>query len=276
MSESPWIIDVTEQNFQQEVLVRSQTMPVVVDFWAEWCQPCRILAPVLHAQAEKRNGAFLLAKVNIDECQRIAQYFRIESIPTVLVFRNAEIINGFQGMLPESEIETFLNEFAPAGEPAAPAEPQPILDPAEQEQLLREKIAADREDFQARVDLAGLLVEQGRDAEIEELLASVPPGGELGADADRCRAIVAVRQLAQELAASAPQAPGEAEYLAGVALAAKGDTTAALEQLILAAEEDRTLARTKVREAMLLIFKIIGVRSEEADAFRDRLQRLLY
>ncbi|HKA08152.1 MAG TPA: thioredoxin, partial [Gemmataceae bacterium] len=135
-----WVIDVGDANFEREVLHRSRQVPVVVDFWAEWCGPCRQLGPQLEKAAVDRKGAFVLAKVNVDEATRLAQYFRIESIPAVLAFKDGQPVNGFVGLLPENELKQFLDDLAgpAAGDPLVKAAALEEKDPTAAEKIYRE------------------------------------------------------------------------------------------------------------------------------------------
>jgi putative thioredoxin len=111
-------MDVTTATFQTEVLDRSHELPVVVDFWAAWCGPCRMLGPAIEQEAGKRDGRLALAKVDVDAEQEIAARYGIQSIPTVAVFRNGEIVNGFVGAYPAATIGAFFDELL-AQEPVA-------------------------------------------------------------------------------------------------------------------------------------------------------------
>lgn len=118
------VIDVTEETFNSEIVERSQTVPVVIDFWADWCQPCKQLSPILEKLAEEAAGAWVLAKVDVDANQRLAAGLRVQSLPTVLAVVDGQVVNGFMGALPERDVREWLQQLMSAisGEQAAPQE----------------------------------------------------------------------------------------------------------------------------------------------------------
>jgi len=120
MSKEKRQMDTTLQTFEQDVVQRSHELPVVVDFWAAWCGPCRMLGPAIEQEAEKRDGKLVLAKVDVDAEQTLAARYGIQSIPTVAVFRNGEVVTGFVGAHPAATIAAFFDELL-AKETAAAA-----------------------------------------------------------------------------------------------------------------------------------------------------------
>jgi putative thioredoxin len=283
---SPWVVDVNEADFEQAVLAASHERPVVIDFWAPWCAPCRALGPILEQLAAERAGDFLLAKVNTDENQNLAAEFGIQGIPAVKAVRNGQVVLEFEGVLPEAHLRAFLDQVCPsaADRLAADAAKQEATDPAKAEAEYRQALAGDRPPDEARVGLARLLVARGADDEAAELLEPVGRGGELGAEVAALTARVQLRQRAREFpdeAALRQRAEAESgnarpRYELGCVLAAAGRFEEALQSFLEAAERDRKLAAAEVREAMVEVFHAVGVRSDLADDYRDRLTKLLY
>jgi putative thioredoxin len=285
-AKSKWVIEVGDADFEADVLQRSEQVPVVADFWAEWCGPCRQLGPLLEKAAADRKGKFVLAKVNVDEAQQLAAYFRIESIPAVLAFKGSQAVNGFVGLVSEPELKQFLDDLAgpAADDPLVKAAALEEKDPAKAEKLYRGAIAADEKNDPARLGLARVLVASDRDDEALKVLETIPDAGEFGAEAVKLRRTVEMRKnaatagdeggLKKKIAAEPNNAQLRLEL--GNVLATKGQYEPALESLLKAAEIDQELGRGPVRELMVKVFEIVGVRSELADRYRDRLRALLY
>ena len=112
------VIDVTDAQFDDEVITRSQTTPVVVDLWAPWCGPCTTLGPILEKVVGATNGRVILAKVNVDENPAIARAFQVQSIPAVYAVSGGQVVDGFMGAVPEHEVQAFVDRLAPGSEPA--------------------------------------------------------------------------------------------------------------------------------------------------------------
>ncbi|HZU37662.1 MAG TPA: thioredoxin [Gemmataceae bacterium] len=286
MAESPWIVDVRYETFEQEVLVRSGERPVVVDFWAPWCGPCRQLGPMLEHLAEEANGDFVLAKVNVDENQQLAMAFGIDSIPAVRVFEHGQPTFSFVGLVSETQLRELLNRIRPSSADRVAREAAGLEKdrPAEAEVLYRKVLADEPHHEPALLGLARLLLDKHQDAEASELLSQLTVGGEGADEAERLGKILEIRRLGSQFGPEpalrqqleAEPKNGEARYELGCILAAAGRYAEALDMLLSAAERDPKLASTKVREAMVSIFQVVSVRSPLADDYRARLSRLLY
>jgi putative thioredoxin len=274
------------ENFQQVVVDGSNERPVVIDFWAEWCGPCRRLAPMLERLAAERAGGFTLAKVNTDENPDLAQAFQIDGIPAVFAIREGKIVSRFTGLLPEDELGRFIDSLgeAPRG---APAEPSPLdralelegRDPKAAADAYRAMLATAPDDPAVRVGLARvLLATPGTEAQAAPLLYGVE-FGDFAEEANRLNTTLQLRTVPHshaDLAAAQNASGAEAKLALAKVLAARGSYTAALDALLEAADDDRQLGRTSVRELMLKIFDVIGPQSELAADYRRRLQGLLY
>jgi putative thioredoxin len=283
---SAWVVNVEQADFEKAVIQRSREVPVVVDFWAPWCGPCRMLAPVLERLVEERDGEVLLAKVNIDNAQELALQYGISSIPAVVAFRDGQPVLDFVGVLQEPALRNFLDRISPsqADRTAKRAAQVETTAPAEAEKLYRQTLEQDRNNEAAAVGLARLLLAKGQLDEAGGLLEPVGSGGPVGAEAERLKGTIFLQRLAQTFGDEGSarrrleKEPGNAEarYQLGCVLAAQGGHKEALEQLLAAAEADPKLAASKVREAMVNVFQVIGVRSAMADEYRDKLAALLY
>ncbi|MBY0527666.1 MAG: tetratricopeptide repeat protein [Gemmataceae bacterium] len=282
---SPWIADVAEADFEREVIERSREQPVVIDFWAPWCAPCRLLGPVLEKLVAERDGAVRLAKINVDEAQNLAVEFAIEGIPAVKAMRDGKVILEFVGVLPEGQLRQFLDRLVPseADKQAKQAAELEATNPAEAEKLYRQALEKEPSQPAALLGLARALLARGQEAEAETLLERVT-SREDHAEVERLRAILALKEAAREFGDEAAlrqrlqKEPSNAQvqYELGCVVAAAGRYKEALDQLLTAGQNDKKLAGTKVKEAMVRVFHVIGVRSDLADEYRDKLTRILY
>lgn len=283
-AEKPWVIDVVEHDFEGQVIEKSRELPVVVDFWAPWCAPCRVLGPVLEKLAAEAAGKFLLAKVDIDEAPALATSFRVHSIPQVVAFRDGRVAGQFAGALPEGELREFLKKLEPS-ETARLVTGAAELEDVESDQaedLYRQALDLDRQHDPAKLGLARLLVERGADDEAAAVLGRVVPGGENAQEVERLQSTVALRGLPagdeaeiRERLAGDPES-AQLHFELGCALAAAGKHPEALEELVTAARLDKALGKERARDVMVKIFHVVGARSDLADEYRSRLSRALY
>ena len=167
-----------KRQFEDTVIRKSLETPVLVDFWATWCGPCKTLGPLLDKLAGDYNGAFVLAKVDVDQEQELAAAFQIRSVPTVMLVKDGQLVDGFPGVLPEGQLREFLKhhgiEPAALAEQAAAVETAPPLDPHAEVMRLRKAIEAEPDKSELALDLVVALLQTGAAGEAEHLLADLP------------------------------------------------------------------------------------------------------
>jgi putative thioredoxin len=250
-------MDVTEATFTQAVIERSHTVPVVVDFWAEWCGPCRQLGPMLERAVAERAGAIELVKVDTDANPRLAQVFRIQGIPAVKAFRDGAVVAEFVGAQPQQEIDRFLDALVPSEADALVA--------SGDEQSLRRAVELEPSRADAAVPLAEILHGRGELDEALQILERVP--GSFAADG-----LIARIELERALAAGESPAPALAEAFAALD---EGDADRGLD-LLLAALAAADGHKDDVRRVIVGVLEKLGVESELARSSRRRLAAALY
>ncbi|MBI2805689.1 MAG: tetratricopeptide repeat protein [Planctomycetes bacterium] len=285
-SGNEWVFDVTESEFDEKVVKKSNDLPVVVDFWAPWCGPCQELAPILERMVAERAGSVLLAKVNTDAEQNLAGQFGIAGIPFVLAYRKGRPVLQFEGLLPDAQLTEFFERLKPT-EAELNIETAMAIEksnPAQAEQKYRLALKNEPNQELAIVGLARVLIQQQNESEAADLLERIGPHGEFGAEAEKLRAMLWLREKTKELPdeealqkkVHANPNDAQALFQLGCVRAAGGKTTEALENLYQAGLLDRKLVAKDVKETMVKIFFIVGARSELADTYRDKLTSLLY
>ncbi|MBS0225821.1 MAG: thioredoxin [Proteobacteria bacterium] len=265
---STHVLDVSMSTFESEVLQASMQGPVLVDFWAEWCGPCKSLTPVLEKLAAEFNGAFTLAKVNTENEPEIAQAFQIRSIPTVYLIRNGQPVDGFQGALPEGQLREFLArngiEAAAGGDGDEPeAAPAPV-DPHEEVMRLRKLVETETDKPAHRLDLALALLKTGAVQEAETLLDALPANLATDDRAVQARARLGFAGLLKdappaatlEQAIAANPADLHARHLLGAHKLVAGDADGALEQFMEMLRRDRQFEDGLPRKALIDAFRV--------------------
>ncbi len=286
MSLSPYVIETTAERFNADVLERSKSVPVVVDFWAAWCQPCRRLAPLLEKAAEEMAGQFVLVKADVDQLPQHAAAFRVEGIPAVFAVRDGNVVDSFTGLLTESQLRDWLRGIMPSDaelllRDAAGLE---ASDPAAAETKYRKAIELDSKLFEAQIGLARALSAQEKSDEASQILAKLEERGFLEPAAQKLKAelqLQASRLSEGELAAlKAKVAANDNDTAAKLALAeallAAGEYSEGLELALDVVERERGPARDKARLAMLDAFRVLGDEAELTRKFRRKLASALY
>ncbi len=284
---APWVIDVGEQEFPREVIERSREVPVLVDFWADWCAPCRMLGPILERLAEEFKGAFVLAKVDTESAPSLAQAFQIRSIPYVVMIRDGEPVDAFVGALPEPELRQFIQKYCSTETDEIASQGERRLESGmvdEAEKLFHRALSEQNDHPVATLGLAEVAFRRGDLDEAERFLSRVIPEDGVGEKVDRLRSILHFRREASHFGSVDAARQRLAEdpenlewsYQLAVCLIDSGEYEEALDLLLQIVKKDRRFRDEGGRKAMVQVFQIIGVRSPLADQYRNRLSSVLY
>ena len=289
MSDSPYIFDVTQENFNEVIVANSQRVAVLVDFWADWCAPCRQLTPVLTKVVEDYQGQVLLAKINADEQQAIAAQFGVRSLPTVKLIKDGAIVDEFMGAQPESAIRQMLDKHVTA--------PQPELSPKEQAlqllaagdtqtaiTLLEQAIAADPGDMTLKVALAKAAMLNGEPERAEVILGDLD---EAARELPETQALLMQLQFARiasegpdrhvlEQRIEADPKDLQARYQLSALNIVNNEFEAALDQLLAIMQRDRSFEDDGGRKGMLAVFDMLGGSGELVSDYRTRLANALH
>jgi putative thioredoxin len=264
------VFDATTDTFEASVIQKSLQVPVLVDFWAEWCGPCKQLGPILEKLAAEYHGAFELAKVDVDKEQQLAAAFQIRSIPTVMLVKDGQLADGFPGALPEAQLRVFLSHHGieprvPVEEVPAPEEAAAPVDPHAEVMRLRKAVEAEPEKAELKLDLALALLATGGAHEAEQLLEALPANLSTDDRAIKARARLGFVALLKDapppetLQAAIAADPGDlrARHLLGVQRIVAGDAEAGLEQFIEMLRRDRGFGDGLPKKALIDAFRVV-------------------
>ncbi len=281
---SPHIVDATDGNFQQEVLEYSMNAPVVIDFWAEWCQPCKTIGPILEEITEEYGGAFRLAKVDVDKNQQLAMAAQVQSIPTLMVAYNGTIVDKAVGAMPRTGLQDWIAKNLTRFGIEKPQQETAPSDSAAALTYWTSKLEQEPENPEALLELSRILVDLGRLEDAKPYLDKVKVDAP---EYSAAQAIIAVLQLLEEVAEAggdeavraqltADPENARARYLVACAEAGKGDFVGSLKVLIDLVAKAKGEDREAAKKGASIVFAAAGRGSSEIEDLRRQLARLLY
>jgi putative thioredoxin len=282
-NQSSWIVETSSDKFQLDVIDRSEFTTVVVDFWAEWCQPCRMLTPLLEELAREYDGRFVLVKANVDQMQDVAAQFQVQSIPAVFALRKGKVVDFFQGVLPPEELRRWFDRLVTLAR-LEEAEALEDVSPEKAEFLYRELAELLNSDMDARptIGLGRALLAQQKVDEAAAIVASLEKRGFLESEAEKLKAAVELQNKGQgdlaglrEAVQQNPSDPQRQLDLAEV-LAGQKEYEEALQICLGVVEKNKQQFGDPARRIMVDIFHVLPNDSELTRTYRRRLSTLLY
>ncbi len=283
---SPWISETTTPKFEADVIRASVERPIVVDFWAPWCGPCRQLTPILEKLTNEFAGRFQLVKVNIDENPEIAQAFQVQSIPYVVALRDQQVISEFMGVHPEDKLREWLNSLLPSKAEELLKKGQGLegSDPKAALAAYREAAALDAENAVIKIALARVLLKLNLDDESRKIIADLEARGYLEPEAEKVKSQLELRAAAAEAgpldearkAAAAAPADLNLQLKLSDALAVANRHEEALQILLDIIRKDKAGVGVEAKNTMVRIFDTLGAGSELVGTYRRKLATALY
>ncbi len=287
MAQSAYVVDGTLENFQAEVLQKSMQVPVLVDFWAEWCAPCKVLMPILEKLADEYAGAILVAKVNADQQPDLTAHFGVRSLPTVKVLFQGRLVDEFSGVQPEAQIRALIERYAVKPSNQLREQAQQLMQEGNATaalELLRQLNQSEPDNLDVLVDLARASAQTGDWATAEQICDSLPPDYRSKPEVKQLQArkkffetagdIPELAELQQRLAANPDDA--EAQHQLALRQVLMDDMEAALNTLLELMQSNRAYGDDLARKTLLEVFDLLGKDDPLVKTYRRRLYTLLY
>lgn len=274
---SDYIIDVTEESFELEVLNYSFRSPVVVDFWAHWCVPCRVLEPLLYENALEAEGRFRLARVNVDENPKLAERLKVRNLPAVKTFIDGRIISEFTGVLSETNLKDYLSNITPSQGDLSLEKGKSLLWDglwSEAEETYKDFLQKNPNHPVAMLGLVKALLRQGKARDADLLLANFPASHEY-TNARQLRPVVKA-YLRIQSPSLAKDSPLEAAYQNGLRLAMKGNILSALDGFLDILRKDKAFRNDEVKDVYLGMLELLGEFHPDVRQYRSDLSNVLF
>ena len=283
-SQPQYVIEATEQNFQTEVVARSMEIPVLVDLWAPWCEPCKTLTPILENLAAEYEGGFLLAKVNVDTSPQLAMAFGAQSVPMVVMIKDGRPMDAFQGAQPESTIRAFISRFVAAPE----ADPLEVglaaLDAKAYEQAalaFQQVLSTKPDSAEALIGLARVALGTQRYDEVANIVDAIDKDDPKYPQGQRLKAVLAFADDAGDLAAltaAVESDPKDVEswYQLGATYTLAQQLPLAFDAFLKVVMLDRSYREDGGRTSLLSLFEMVGMQDSEVQKARRKLASLLF
>ena len=286
MAQSTWVVDTTAETFEQDVIARSKQTPVVLDFWAPWCGPCRQLSPILEKLADEFAGQFVVVKANTDALPQYATAFGVQGIPAVYALKDGEVVDGFAGLLSERELRQWLSRFLPGPAELLTGEADQLAagQPTAAEAKYRAALAAAANFVPAQIGLARVLLKQGKHDEARSVLAELESRGFLEPEAQQLQAELHLAEHAlsggelDELRERVQQSVSDLtlKLKLAEALLAAGRYDEGFDLCLEVIEQDAGPSREQARKMMVDAFRVLGDSSELTLTYRRKLSAVLY
>ncbi len=285
-STSPFIQETTAEKFEQDVVVRSQDLPIVIDFWAPWCDPCRQLTPLLEKLVIEDGGRWLLVKVNIDDCQELAQGFGVESIPLLIAFLDGQPVDSAPGVLTEEQLREWLARFVPSAASVLVSDGEALEadEPAKAAAKYREALVLEPDNAELKIRLARVAMTLDDTAGAAALVGELEQRGFLEPEAQALKDQLDITSSASlsggitEARKAAEESPGEEnlQLKLAEALAAERQFEEAFEVCLGIVQRDRDGLGQDARDALVTFFGMPTANPELVSTARRRLATLLY
>jgi putative thioredoxin len=273
---SEHVLEVNEATFENEVVLRSHQVLVLVDFWAPWCGPCHMLTPILERQAIEAGGAFRLAKINVDENPNLAIRYGVQGIPAVKAFLDGEVVSEFMGAQPESQVKRFITDLVPSPERQELEEAHSLLVTRhwhEAEEAFRQVFLADDTNAEAALGFLKALLMQGKGAEALKVLDRFPAGKEW--------AVAETYKPLATILVETEQAPKDSDPLAArlhqaIRLIGRSNLPAAMDGLLSIIREEKRYRDDLPRKLMIALFSLLGDDDPLTQEYRQELASVLF